>query len=215
MFRSKLYMALALVVIMSLLAGGSTLALFSAQSQLLDNNIMTSARLVITSDRDDGDTIPGPMFYVNQQQGESQGGAPAQYPTGLWAPGDSQVRNLIVRNMRSDGSTLNAWLKRVTVTLNQGSDIDLADKLYVVITTSKPPYPPQNDFVIARGTLREFMAGKELLYEVDNSKVPQVLDSIRYLKFTVTFDRDAGNAYQGKNLVANFAVTAEQMIHNP
>lgn len=209
--KRKALLALGFVVCTILVTAGATFALFNASAGPADANF-TAARLALSSTRDDGDTAPGPCFYVTAAQGQTPSGVPGHLPTGVWAPGNAHNRTLVVSNS-APASSLDAWLTQVRATLRPGSDAALADKLYVVITTPQAASP--YDYVtVAEGTLTEFLAGKALAYP-GGGKVPCWLDGTRPLKFAVSFASDADNTYQGLSLVVDFTVVAEQMVHNP
>lgn len=211
MSKIRYLLALISVVSISVLTAGGTLALLTSRTNSPDAEYSSSA-LVITSDRDDGDTFPGPMFYVTPAQGQTPSGVDGAYPTGLWAPGDSKERTIIVKNHAANGSTMDAWLDSVQASLQAGSYAPLADKLNVVISSRDSQGLKR---VVARGTLSQFVNGPVALAFPDSSRVPSNLDSDRYLFFELTFDSSADNTYQGKTLVADFSVTAVQKRNNP
>lgn len=211
MSKIRYLLALMAVVAISVFTAGGTLALLTSSTNSPDAEYSSSA-LVIASDRDDGDTFPGPMFYVTAAQGQTPSGVDGAYPTGLWAPGDTNERTLIIKNYTANGSTMDAWLESVQASLQAGSYSPLADKLNVVVSS--------RDFqgikrVVARGTLSQFMNGPVALAFPNGSRVPSNLNSDRYLFFEVTFDPSADNTYQDKSLVADFSVTAMQKRNNP
>lgn len=213
MNKKRAILALGLVVSTVLLTVGATMALFTDTVEPAEADF-SAGRLVITSERNNGDPVPGPCFYVTTDQGQ-QTTPPyddGRIPTGVWAPGDVWSRTLVVHNNRSDGSTLHAWLTGINATLSADSDAILANKLYVIV---RAPEDSTDEYQkVAEGYLSDFIAGKTLAYP-GGSKVPCWLDGNRPLKFTVSFDSDAGNDYQGKNLVVDFTVSAQQMVHNP
>ena len=119
-------LAVAFVVMAAVAGGGMTLALFSDQSAVSDAQFV-SGTLEIEANRDMGDGIPGPMYYITAAGG---GTDPNQYPTGLWAPGDEHHRILQVENVGS----LDAKLTHLRASLQSGSTY-LAEKLNVVVAT--------------------------------------------------------------------------------
>ncbi len=225
MKKTKFLLALVLVLTTAVFVGGGTYALFSASTETSSNDL-TAGRLVINSKRDNGDIIPGPMFYVTAAQGQTPSGQNGTIPTGIWAPGDHVRRTLIIENDRyyiSDGtlvqgSTLDAWLKSVRANLKSG-DAALAKKLNVVISTDQEilngGLKNNAEKIVAQGTLEQFLAGEIELKYPDNTKIPMYLPSVRNLHFDITFDRSADNTYQGKSLVVDFTVNTEQMTNNP
>lgn len=217
MKKSKLFLALCMVIGMTVLVGGSTLALFSAQSAT--SNTFTAGTLTITTKRDDGQPVPGPMFFVNDSQGMAEVAPGVFVPpnpntaTGLWAPGDSHAKTLIVENPRT-ADNLDAYLTSVQATLNAGSDAELADEMYVsVYYLNKTVFPPQA-IDVAHGYLSDFVAGPVLL-KLNGQKIPvSRYNGAVDLQFLVAMDQDAGNQCQDKTLVANFIVNAEQQDNN-
>jgi len=187
---------------------GGTMALFSDSATGQSDFI--AGTLCIQAERNDGEAVPGPMFYVTPQQGETPLGIPGQYPTGLWAPGDEHQRTLTVSNPASC-SSMNAWLESVEASLQAGSDADLADKLYVEITTPQLGVEKK----VAEGWLSDFLSGPVAMSYPDGSRIPLYLTSNRHLKFNVLFDITADNSFQGKELVVDFTVHAIQMDNNP
>lgn len=220
MIKSKLYLALALVVGVSILVGGSTFALFTASTSDY-NSTITAGKLQMASWRDNGDTVPGPMFYVTPEQGQTteepiEVGALA---TGLWTPGDVVERTLIVANKGTSfggQSSMHAWLDTVYAELATGSDATLADKLWVEVTSNRDD-APLVAVKVAEGYLSEFISGKKSLSYLDSAggRIPLNVNSLRPLNFKVTFKSDAGNIYQDKSIVWNFFVTGVQKKNNP
>lgn len=206
--KAKMWLVLSAVITVASVGLGTTLALFSASVQT--QNTFTAGRLCLNSERNDGDRVPGPMFYVTPQQGATPSGLLGLYPTGLWAPGDTNTRTLTVDNLASCGG-MDAWLDSVHATLHAGSYAPMADKLMVEI------YTPLNgpDALVAQGTLSQFLAGEVLLRYPGGAKVPLYSSSNRHLKFKITFDLGADNSYQDKTLVVDFTVTGVQMANNP
>lgn len=208
----RVWMIAAAVLLTTLLATAGTLALFNAAADPATSTI-TAGRLCLTSRRDNSDPVPGPMFYVTTAEGETPSGVPGTHPTGYWAPGDTHRRTLIVDNPDTC-SDMGAWLTHVTANLQAGSDVMLADKLWVEVRTDHEH--GTNDDIIASGWMSQFLApgGKTILFP-DNHKIPLPLPSTRFIHFTVTMPLDTNNDYQGKSLVVDFAVHAVQQPNNP
>lgn len=209
MIKSKLWLTLGAAIAVSMLAAGSTLALFTASSGTIDSQF-TAGTLCLTANRNDGEPVPGPMFYVTPQQGRTPGGIDGTLPTGVWALGDSHIRTLTVENPTSC-STMDAWLERVDATLQSG-DATLAQKLWVEVYTPQSGGP---DVLVAQGYLSDFLAGPQTLAYPTGSRIPVYLTSNRHLKFKVSFDLNADNTYQNKDLVVTFTVYGTQMNNNP
>jgi predicted ribosomally synthesized peptide with SipW-like signal peptide len=189
---------------------GTTLALFSDTTA--STNTFTAGTLCLTSERNDGDTVPGPMFYITPAQGATPPplNLPGTLPTGLWAPGDEHTRTLTVFNPTSC-SSMNAWLTSVQATMHPGGYLPMANKLWVEVYT--PQVGPE--VKVGEGWLSDFFAGPVPIKYPDNSKIPLNLTSNRHMKFKVKFSLDADNSYQGKTLVVDFMVNAVQMPNNP
>lgn len=186
-------LAIAAVLVLSVAGGAVTLALFSAQAAPSNNQFMAGT-LVIEANRDNGDTVPGPMYYIGPGGG--------LYPTGYWAPGDEHHRVLQVENTGS----LDAWLKHVRASLDAGSRY-LADKLEVKVTSD-----PAGMVVLAQGTLGQFIdADQPFMGGPISADVGDVID----LHFWVKLPLNADNSYQSLSAVASFSVYAEQKAHNP
>ncbi|MDF2628717.1 MAG: hypothetical protein K0R39_2548 [Symbiobacteriaceae bacterium] len=188
--------------------GGATLALFSATSPN-SNNQFTAGTVAIDAQRDMGDGIPGPMYYVTTGTG---GTDPNQYPTGYLAPGDGigaahtpegerLHRILQVENV----GTLDVKLTKLRATLQSGSKY-LADKLNVKVTTD-----PDGLDVIASGTVGSFIDADQTF----STPIEQAPTDMANLHFWVEFPLDANNSYQGLTAVVSFTVYAEQLAHNP
>lgn len=190
---------------------GTTLALFS--DSVSSTNNFTAGKLCITADRNDGDPVPGPMFYITPAQGATPPplSLPGTLPTGLWAPGDEHTRTLTVSNPLSC-STMSAWLTSVEATLHPGGYIPMTDKLWVEIWTPQGGGP---DVKVGEGLLSTFLAGPVPIKYPDNSKIPVYLSSNRHMKFRVKFDLSADNSYQGKTVIVDFKVNGVQMPNNP
>ncbi|MFZ5647435.1 MAG: hypothetical protein ACOY30_07420 [Bacillota bacterium] len=202
-------MALAIIAIAVIAGGGATLALYSAGTAP-QNSQFTAGTLKIDGQRDQGDSIPGPMFYVNEEQGIVENGQQAFLRTGYWAPGDTFHRVLQVENTGS----LDGWLKSVRASLTSGNRA-LADILQVRITTDPdginnllPSDPSDPSRPISLGQLMDATVNFNNPISVD---VGDVID----LHFWVTLPSDADNAYQDMSLVAGFTVNAEQKRNNP
>ncbi|MDB4895567.1 MAG: hypothetical protein JWN15_1829, partial [Firmicutes bacterium] len=87
--RKQALLAIGAAAIMAVGISAGSFALFSAQAGP-SQAILTAGTVNLNSWRDQGDTIPGPMFYTTAAEGAtSPGGVPGLYPTGPWAPGDN------------------------------------------------------------------------------------------------------------------------------
>lgn len=204
-------LALAAAGAAAAVGAGATLALFTdSKTTALD---FAASTLCITAERDEGDPVPGPMFYITPEQGGTPDGRNGINPTGLWAPGDKHSKTLTVYNPKSCSSQ-DAWLTSVQARLTEGVPNQyeaMADVLHVAV---KAPWHGV-DTVVGEGSLRQFLQGAVPIRYPDGSKIPLILTSNVQMKFEVTFDLDAGNEFQDKTLVVDFLVNAEQVKNNP
>lgn len=213
--KKPFWLAASAVAATAALVAGGTFALFSSETRSADNTF-TTGTLCLTSERNDGDTIPGPMFYMTSAQGETPSGLPGVHPVlgdlpGGWAPGDTVTRTLTVYNPTSC-SSMNGWLTSVQASLHPGSDADLAEKLWVEVYT---PQGSISEVKVGEGRLSDFVAGAVPIKYPGDQPIPIYLTSNRHMKFRVRFDVDADDSYQNKNLVVDFQVNGVQMKNNP
>ncbi|HWI64579.1 MAG TPA: SipW-dependent-type signal peptide-containing protein [Symbiobacteriaceae bacterium] len=227
--RAKLWLALGVVGMMTLGVTAGTFALFSASAGP-NNNQFTAGTLTLSAVRDQGDTIPGPMFYTTPDEGDTPTGVDGLYPTGPWAPGDSRVRVLLVRNTGS----LDAWLTSVGADLASGS-MYLADKLRYCIATSpiipldpgeptkniqQPMCPAANGPApgyVAVGSLGDLI-NTDHAFDSGNialNATPGPVDPPKPFYFYVSLPLDADNSYQSETLKVNFYINAVQKKNNP
>lgn len=210
--NKKLLMILGSTTAIAALSIGGTMALFT-DSREVSGDFFTGT-LCINAERNDGDPVPGPMFYITAEQGKTPSGQLGTIPTGVWAPGDEHVRTMTIYNPE-ECSSMDAWITHVGARLSEGFEDQyepMAEKLYVVLKTPQDGGP---DVVVGEAPLSDFLAGRVPIAYPDGSKIPVYLTSNRHMKFEVTFDLDAGNDYQDKTLVVDFMVYAEQMPNNP
>jgi predicted ribosomally synthesized peptide with SipW-like signal peptide len=213
--RKKAILLLASAVAMALGVSAGTYALFTASTSPANNHFVAGT-LAIDSYRDNGDTIPGPMFYTTAAEGASSPLPPASpepglYPTGVWAPGDEHVRVLIVENVGS----LDAWLVSVgadDVTGDAtGKSMYLANKLDYWVATDAG-----FTNILASGKLGALIsAPTDVTF---TNEVPSEVGTpteIQRLYFKVKLPRDADNSYQEIALKVDFHVSAVQMANNP
>jgi predicted ribosomally synthesized peptide with SipW-like signal peptide len=215
----KRFLILAMTVaLVCALVGGATFALFtdSATNSAKD---FTAGTVTIGSVRDNGDTVPGPMFYTTREQGMTTTGQPGKYPTGLWKPGDTNARVLVLYNKGS----LEARLTRIKASVDPtasdiqpGSDAyrEFINKMYVKITA---PGMPSGTIEVYNGTLAELIgdgsaANGSMVLPVGTPDWPSPNVP---LTFECHLDISAGNFLQGTNPVFGFVIVAEQDKNNP
>lgn len=129
------------VVASCAIVGGATFAIFtdSSSANMSAANQIMAGKVDIDSYRDGFDTIPGPMFYTTSAEGSTptQPSYPGLKPTGYWAPGDTNIRSLIVYNKGG----LDAVLKQVYVDVEEDSK-NLASQMDVAVYKILPKYLP-------------------------------------------------------------------------
>lgn len=180
--------------------GGATMALFTAGTPNADNQF-TAGTVAIDAQRDMGDGVPGPMYYLTTASG---GNPPNQYPTGYLAPGTGGEFLHRVLQVENVGS-LDAKLITLRGTLQSGSKY-LADKLTLKVTTD-----PFGANVIASGTVGSFIDADQTI----SPAIELAPGDLANLHFWVEFPLNADNSYQGLTAVVRFTVYAEQLAHNP
>lgn len=191
-------LAVAAAAVAVLVGTAATLALFTAETAPA-TSIITAGILEIDGQRDQGDNVPGPLFYTNGAEG-SNGTIDGFLPTGFWAPGDEHHRVLQVENT----GNLSALLKTVSAAL-ESADSALPDVLDVKITSD-----PAGVDVLASGKLRDFLTAPQSIGAI-LADPGNVID----LHFWVSMPLDTGNGFQGLTLKVAFEVYAEQAAHNP
>lgn len=207
----KWVLAASLVGATAVAGAGITFALFTATAKTGPQDFFAGT-LQLDGIRDQGDTIYGPMFYINgDDDGLSDIGDPGLYPTGLWAPGDSHHRVFQIQNV----GTLDAKLVSFEADLQQGSR-ELAEVLDVAVydgpykTTAGnliSPTPP----VLYQGKLADLIDNG---FAIAPGHVLQPWDLANF-GIDVSFPLNAGNEYQNTTLIVRFSVNAEQAKNNP
>jgi hypothetical protein len=194
-------MAVALTMVAALATGVGTLALFSSDPASQTDTI-TTGTLAIVGDRDQGDTVPGPMFYTTAAEGETSPGLEdGLKATGFWFPGLEVVRVFQIENIGS----ADAKLINVSAALETDNSA-LADILDVKVYADEAKTQ-----LLVSGKLRDYLtapvpfaAGTEL-----------ASGDLGSYWFVVSMPRTAGNEYQGLGLRVSFNVYAEQLANNP
>lgn len=206
--RMKLWLALGAATVIALSATAGTFALFTA-STANSNNQFQAGTLTLSSWRDQGDTVPGPMFYTTPAEGNT-GVQDGLLPTGVWAPGDQHMRVLLVRNTGS----LDGWLSMIGADLAAGS-MHLAQKLEYTIRVDNPGGP-----VISSGILADLI-NTDVSVPVGTVELksffpmPVTTRPPKAFYFFVRLPLDADNSYQGEQLKVDFHLQAVQKKNNP
>lgn len=210
-------MAIVVTLAMTTLGIGFSMALFSDSTAVSTSNIVAGT-LELSSNRDQGDSINGPMFYTTEAQGWTYDGIlppvnppDGPGPTGYWAPGDEHERVLQVENIGS----LDGLLTKIRAVKKSGDDI-LANKLQVRVVWLRSDYDFEGNVTtteveVASGTLRNFIDADQEMTSPIEIYPGDVID----LHFYVELPLDANNDYQEKDLDVGFTVYAEQMANNP
>lgn len=205
--RGKLVLTLGVAASIALGASVGTFALFSDQTASQNNQIMAGT-LSLNSWRDQGDTVPGPMFYTTPAEGNT-GTQDGLLPTGYWAPGDTHHRVLLVRNTGS----LGAWILSLGADMHPGTSQHLADKLEYRVTADSA-----GTVVLASGILGDLIDTDYTFapkIDLPSSALPVHLRPPKAFHFWVTLPLDADNSYQGETLKVDFHLNAEQKKNNP
>ena len=197
----KWILVASLVGVTALGGAGLTLALFSDTAQPARQDFVAGTPRLEGNRVDE--TLEGPIFYISNTEDGATDVGPGARETGLWAPGDSHMREWQIENV----GTLAARLTTIKVTETEsieGPDgQDLAEVLQVTIQDV-------DENVLASGTLASFFSGKALSPAI----VLEPTDNLD-LYITVELPRDTGNEYQGLKTVVTFTAIAEQVKHNP
>lgn len=137
MKKGMLLIAVA-VALVAVLASGATFAIFTGSASN-NNKTFASGTVDIDSYRDGFDTIPGPMFYTTVEEGQTPTNPPypGLKPTGIWAPGDTHIRFLVVYNKGS----LDAVLDQVKAEVISDPN-NMASQMNVAIYKILPIYLP-------------------------------------------------------------------------
>lgn len=196
--------------------GGATYALFTSSASN-SNNTATAGTINLTQERDQGDTIPGPMFYTSTSDPtgsfpyDTNKNAPNQPPGGEsiggMAPGDSMFRAL---NLYNKG-TLDAKVTKLKATVNGAGESsgaaydEFINKLNVLVEV------PSTKRVIYNGSLSELLNG---WVPISPALTTKAGGGALNVTFTVTLDKTATNEIQGHNFVFDFSFYAEQLRNN-
>lgn len=195
----KWALAMSLVGVTAMAGAGITFALFTDTAGPVERQI-TAGTLRIEGNRDMGDTVPGPLFYIsNTGDGMSEDGLPGIHETGLWAPGDKHERVFQIENV----GTLDAKLVSLRAELQSGSQ-ELIDVLQVRVTDDY-------DNLLLSGTLADFVAADQFFSPAIELAV---WDNVN-LYIEVELPLSAGNDLQGETAVVKFSAYAEQLRNNP
>lgn len=215
---------------LGLTVGGATFALFTS-SATNDGNTATAGTVNINVTRDNGDPIPGPMFYPDfldplaHHPYDKVDSHPSGESIGGWAPGDTIVRDMYLGNSGSltarlvgirakmrdsytqtttteDGTATRTVSNGITEISDPTAYNEFIDKMNITIKNSNT--------LLFQGKLSELITGsawKNPVHEVLISASPS---GPLNLTFTAELSRTAGNNIAGKNFIFDFEFTAVQ-----
>jgi hypothetical protein len=215
---------------LGLSVGGATYALFTSGATN-DGNSATTGTVNINTMRDNGDPIPGPMFYPNALDPlayhpyDAVDTSPSGESIGGWAPGDIIVRDMYLGNSGSltarlvgvrakvresytqtttaDGQTAtNTVSNGVTLATDPVAYNEFIDKMNITIKNSNT--------LIFQGKLSELITGTLWKKPVNEVLIAASPSGPLNLSFTAELSRTAGNNIAGKNLIFDFEFTAVQ-----
>lgn len=166
------------------------------------------SHVVVVSWRGGRDAVPpdaqlsgwqAPIFYTTPEEGAEPGGLAGLLPTGVWAPGDSRRRTLVVRNVDPQYAVR---LEGVKVALT--GDLDLAAYYHLRVINGAGT-------LLFDGSLREYAAEPRPFA----SPVPLGKDQTEQVEFEVTLDRQTDQRLQGRTVKADFTVFANYYGNPP
>lgn len=217
--RRKLWLVMLSALAIMATSIGASFALFTDSAGPQENDFVTG-EVCITVDRNDGESTPGPMFYLyNNSDGMSAGGDPGMFGTteapplggnapGGWAPGDMHKRTMTVSQCPGG---LPAWIDSVSAQLQGEPDPWLAEVLYVRVFSPVGG----NDILVAEGYLWDFLDGNVELRYPGGGRLPLNANANRHLHWEVEMDLSADDSYENQDFLVTFYVNAVQQAHNP
>lgn len=204
MKKRVLLLSLAVILLCGLV-GGATYALFSDQATN-SNNTFAAGTVKVNADRNLGDPVPGPMFYTTRDEGNFNDPTwLVDHATGLWYPGKSETRQLIIKN---DG-TLHFRIRGLSAALTGISDpaiaTQFAGEMNVKIYVSNDA-----NSVLYNGSLATLLTGEQTVLHPPGPFIG--VGANEHLSFQVTMT-DTGypqNNLQGITPLVAFNVFVEQ-----
>lgn len=215
---------------LGLTVGGSTYALFTS-SATNDGNTATAGTVNINVMRDNGDPVPGPMFYPDSLDPlahhpyDKVDTAPSGESIGGWAPGDVVVRDMYLGNSGSltarlvgvrakvresytqtttteEGNTTKTVSNGVTATSDPAAYNEFIDKMNITIKNGET--------LVFQGKLSELITGTAWKKPVNELLIAASPSGPLNLNFKAELSKSAGNIIAGKNLIFDFEFTAVQ-----
>ena len=221
--RRRKIISVFLVLTVALGAGYATYASFTSGAAAVSPT-MRAGTVNVSVERDQGDAIPGPMFYTTPAEGtqEVDPYLPGINPTGLWYPGKSETRAMIVRNTGS----LPFRIYGLSATITDPTPLDGMDdtrlREALIVQVSVVPFPGGLPLPLWEGPLAALTAGG--VVPVGPPAPPPPLPppppfpgtllmptSSVPLLYRVTMPLGAGNDYQGLRGIVGFSVHVRQM----
>lgn len=212
---------------------GSTFALFSGSASNTGNSF-TAGTLTMDVRRDNGDPVPGPMFYPDSLDPlayhpyDQVDTAPSGESIGGWAPGDVVVRDMYLINTGTltakltgirakvrgaytqtttdSGRTASNTINGETSTSNKAAYDEFVSKMNIKIVNGA--------VVLYNGSLQGLVSNSG--WVAPNSVAVVAADPLAALnlQFTASLSKDAGNVIQGKNFIFDFEFMTEQKKNN-
>lgn len=193
------------------LVGGATFAAWHTTGTVT-NNVVNAKTLLVSVGRDNGDSDPGPMFYTTDSQG-GPGEITEENATGLWYPGKSIKRNMIIKNTNADIKIALSKIKFILSGIedNPTDENDAYDE-YIDKMNFKVEYFNNNIQLVelTHGKLSEFIGDGKSIYISSSPKIAKNNGTQIYV-FTATLDQSAGNIIKGIQPKIDFVVTVNQV----
>lgn len=193
------------------LVGGATFAAWHTTGTLT-GNVVNAKTLLVAIGRDNGDSDPGPMFYTNDSQGGT-GDVTGYNATGLWYPGKSISRNMIIKNTNTDMkiavSNIKFSLYNLQDDLNDAADAydEFIDKMNFKIEY----FNNSNQLVeLTHGKLSEFMGNGKAINVLNSPSIAKNAGQQVFV-YTATLDQSAGNVIKGITPQIDFVVSVSQV----
>ena len=198
------------------LVGGATMAFFTDVASNV-NNRFSAGTVEIVAIRAMGEPIPGPMFYTTEAEGRLPGQSGRIYPTGLWWPGRTVIRNLAVMNTGSLEVRLHkvsAQIESINGEIPTDAPVlsaSFARNMNVKIFVAGHPV----DRVLYNGSLATLLNSRTTVHQPVIAPFTGLWPPVLQLVYEVTMSSTAGNDLQGIRPIVSFSVYAEQTANNP
>lgn len=203
------------VLAVGVTVSGATYAIFTSSASNT-NNSFAAGTVILTQERDMGDTISGPMFYSASSDptgsypydtNENPYGPPGGESIGGWAPGDKATRAMNIYNK----GTLKIKINKLKANINQqgvtsgGAYNEFVDKINIKVMY------PASDIILYDGKLSGLLNGYVNIAPILANPGGGAVN----ITFKAELSKDAGNIIQGQSFVFDFTFSAEQIKNNP